>query len=25
LPMALFLLWLLGLSLTYHPPVMPAP
>jgi short-chain fatty acids transporter len=25
LPMVLFLLWLLGLSLTYHPPVMPAP
>jgi short-chain fatty acids transporter len=24
LPMVLFLLWLLGLSLTYHPPVMPA-
>ena len=25
LPMVLFLLWLLGLSLTYHPPVMPTP
>jgi short-chain fatty acids transporter len=25
LPMVLFLLWLLGLSLTYHSPVMPAP
>jgi hypothetical protein len=25
LPMVLFLLWLLGLSLTYHPPVMLAP
>ena len=25
LPMVLFLLWLLGLSLTYHPPVMPVP
>jgi len=24
LPLVLFLLWLLGLSLTYHPPVMPA-
>ena len=24
LPLVLFLLWLLGLTLTYHPPVMPA-
>jgi hypothetical protein len=25
LPLVLFLLWALGLTLTYHPPVMPAP
>ena len=24
LPLVLFLLWLLGLSLTYHPPMTPA-
>jgi short-chain fatty acids transporter len=25
LPLVLILLWLLGMTLTYHPPVMPPP
>jgi short-chain fatty acids transporter len=25
LPLVLFLLWLFGLSLSYHPPVIPTP